>query len=150
MIGGALNRELLDYFTGDPNSKKGGVILLATLDANGWPHFAMLSHWEIAAQDKNTLRLASYRGSKTTANMKRNGKVTVVVVERGMSYYIKGTARVAKEKMKRDEWNTMLKVRVDKVLKDSLAGAEIVHGIEYRKEESVEPHEMLYEELTER
>jgi hypothetical protein len=149
MIGNALNKELLDYFTGDPASKKGNVILVATTDEMGWPHLAMLSHWEIVAKDSENLRIATYRGSKTTANMKARGKVTAVAVDGGMTYYIKGSASVAREEMKSDAGNTMLNMRVKEVFADNLPGAEIVKGIQYREVRQIEPHELLHRELVE-
>jgi Pyridoxamine 5'-phosphate oxidase len=149
LVGRALNRELLGYLTGDPASKKGSVVLVATTDQEGWPHLAMLSHWEIVAKDRKNLRVATYTGSKTTANMKERGKVTAIAVDGGMTYYIKGSARVVREEMKSDAGNTMLNVRVDEVLRDELPGAEIVSGIQYREVKKIEPHELLHKELVE-
>jgi Pyridoxamine 5'-phosphate oxidase len=149
LVGRSLNSELLDYFRRDPTSKKGSVILIATIDQEGWPHLAMLSHWEIVAGDRENLRIATYKESRTTANMRDRGKATAIAVEGGMTYYIKGRVTVAREEMKSDAGNTMLNMRVEQVLVDELPGAEIANGIQYRELEQIEPHERLHRELVE-
>jgi Pyridoxamine 5'-phosphate oxidase len=149
LIGHTLNRELLSYFTGDPASKEGSVILVATTDERGWPHIAMLSHWEVVAKDEGNLRIATYGESRTTLNMKERRKVTAIAVDGGMTYYIKGTVSVARDEMESDAGNTMLNVKVEEVLADELPGAEIVNGIRYREVRKVEPHELLHKELVE-
>src|SRR2546430_16144900 len=68
------------------------VILLYTVDPNGWPHSSLLSYFEVAAKDRSNLRLAPDRGSKTTENMRRNGKGRVSVFDERVAYSIKGKA----------------------------------------------------------
>ncbi|MBI4482943.1 MAG: hypothetical protein HY652_08650 [Acidobacteria bacterium] len=83
--------ELLNgQHLGDHQNK---AILVATVDPENWPHFAMLSFLEVIAISREELRLGPYVGSGTTANMKRTGKVTLGFVDEGFVYYVKGTAR---------------------------------------------------------
>lgn len=94
------------------------VILILTVDDRGWPHPAMLSYFEVVAVDRRTLRLATYTDSRTTGNMRRNGRVTLVLVDEGAGYYVKGTARELAPRMTAAPENAKLDVRVEAVLVD--------------------------------
>jgi hypothetical protein len=94
------------------------VILVFTVDERGWPHPAMLSYFEVVAVDRRTLRLATYTDSRTTENMRRRGKVTLVLVEEGAAFYIKGTATELAARMAASPENAKLNVRIEAVLVD--------------------------------
>src|SRR5436309_14219654 len=89
------------------------VILLYTVDKNGWPHPSILSYFEVAAQDRTNLRVATYRDSNTTENMRRNGRVTLSVFDQRMAYSIKGTAEEVRREMRALSRSSMLRVDVD-------------------------------------
>ena len=57
------------------------ALLVCTVDAEGWPHPAMLSYFEVAAVDRDNVRLAVYKDSRTCANMRERGKATLIVVD---------------------------------------------------------------------
>ena len=110
------------------------VILLYTVDAQGWPHPAMLSYFEVAATDRSNLRLATYRNSNTSENMRRNGRVTLSLFDQRIAYSIKGTAQELRREMLSQPRNSMLRVSVDQVLVDEAdpvlePGAYIATGI---------------------
>ena len=66
------------------------AILMLTVDKESWPHVAMLSRWEVFAPDERTIRVATYLGSRTSNNLLRDEKVTLVFVNETMSYLRKG------------------------------------------------------------
>src|SRR2546423_880016 len=68
------------------------VLLLITIDENGWPYPSMLSYLEVIAPDHENIRMAPWSNSTATANLRRNPKATLLVVEEGLAYYIQGTA----------------------------------------------------------
>ena len=110
------------------------VILLYTVDANGWPHSALLSYFEVAARDRTNLRLATYKGSNTTDNMRRNGKVTLSIFAERAAYSVKGTAEEIRREMRSASRNTMLNVAINQVLVDEAdpvlePGAYIAAGV---------------------
>lgn len=84
-------RALLDGH--DLPARMGKAILIATVDAAGRPHPALLSYGEVVAIDRRRLRLATYRDSRTSGNMRRAGHLTLCLVEPGMAYYVKARAR---------------------------------------------------------
>ena len=150
LLGKILNRRLRNHLSRRPSSEGGNAILLATSDNEGWPHIAMLSNWEVFAGDKTSIRIATYDSSVTTANLMRNNRATLVSVDNGATYYVKGMAILLKKHAKSDANNAIFEMRVRKVLEDKLPGTKITSGITYTKEKGVEPHEELYEELKRR
>jgi hypothetical protein len=110
------------------------VILLYTVDNNGWPHPSILSYFEVAATDRANLQVATYKDSNTTENMRKNGRVTLSIFDQRMAYSIKGTAEEVRREMRSLARNSMLKVSVDQVLVDETdpvlePGAHIASGI---------------------
>jgi Pyridoxamine 5'-phosphate oxidase len=113
------------------------VILVCTVDANGWPHPAMLSYFEVIAKDHRNIRLATYKDSATTQNMRRNGMLTVLVIDARVAYYIKGHVEELREAMNSAPHNSKLNLRVEQVLSDNAdqsleAGAYVAGGITYK------------------
>jgi pyridoxamine 5'-phosphate oxidase-like protein len=111
------------------------VVLIHTIDEQGWPHPAILSYYEVAAKDRRNLRLATYKTSRTTQNIARTGKVTLSIFDERVVYYIKGTAEVSGE-MQCAPHNVRINVLVDEVLIDQAdpvlePGAYITAGITY-------------------
>ena len=94
------------------------VVPIITEGEDGWPHPAMLSHFEIVARDAQNLRLATYTDSRTTNNMRRTGKLTIMVVDASMAYYVKGTVEELLPNMKSAPHNALLNFRVEHVLAD--------------------------------
>jgi flavin reductase (DIM6/NTAB) family NADH-FMN oxidoreductase RutF len=70
----------------------GRAHLVVTVDAQGRPHPAMLSHGELLATGPNQVLVATYRSSTAANNMRRNGHFTLCLVDAGMAYYVKGRA----------------------------------------------------------
>lgn len=138
-VGKELPSRVLSILGRSAGRNKGKVLLILTTDSSGWPHVAMLSHWEVFAGDAKNIRIATYASSGTTENILRTKKVTVVLVERATAYYVKGTAEP--QVAPKLGGNLFFNVRVDSVLKDGLPGSKITTGIRYVEERKVESHE---------
>ena len=113
------------------------VILLATVDEDGWPHLAMLSYFEVFAKDPRTLRLATYNGSRTTQNMRANGKATISIIDERIVYYVKGNVEEMTREMECAPQNSKLHFRVEEVLADAAneefePGAYVANGVPYK------------------
>ena len=145
LVGRELPRRLLRSLGGDVDKQHGKVILVLTTDREGWPHVAMLSHWEVFARDVANIRIATYASSRTTKNLLRTGKVTMVLADKGMAYYIKGTA--SPRASPTQDSNRFFNVKVKMVMEDELPGASITTGIRYTEERKVEPHRPIRREL---
>jgi hypothetical protein len=137
-LGAKLVPDLQDRLSGANLDRSAGkAILLLTVDAEGWPHPAMLSYCEVAAKDAQNVRLAVYSSSTTTANVRENGKLTAVIVDERVAYYIKGTGSVLAPAMTAARENAKLNLRVEHVLADHPdprfeRDAYISSGITYR------------------
>jgi hypothetical protein len=136
-LGAALPPDLVERLSGrDLESKAAKVIQLFTVDAGGWAHPALLSYFEVVALDAGRVRLATYADSTTTANMRRSGMATLVVIETRTAYYVKGRASELASRMRSAEWNAAFECRVSEVLVDEVneayePGAYISGGVTY-------------------
>jgi hypothetical protein len=148
LVGKKLAGQLLQYLKMSPENQEGKAILFVTVDSDGWPHVAMLSSWEVFATDARNIKIATYASSTTTRNLKRNGRATIVVIDAGLTYYIKGTAILVRVRLRSDRYNSLFNLEVEGVLKDSLPGARITGGIAFERAKGAEEHGPLYEEIS--
>ena len=94
------------------------VLLLVTLDEAGWPYVAMLSYLEVIAADGSSLRIAPWSNSITTANLRREGKATSIVVDEEMAYYIQTTAQELDRNLDGFPGMARINLRVESILED--------------------------------
>lgn len=137
-----IGKELPDdlfhiLFTEDVSQESGRAIVVHTLDQEGWAHPALLSYREIGARDRTTLRVVTYASSSTTANMRANGKATLMFVDERMAYYVKGTAKeVPSNRTDSPPGHATFDVAITHVLSDAPAPheatARLTSGITYR------------------
>lgn len=154
LVGNRLPDDLYRRLSGaDLESCAEKAIMVCTVDSNGWAHPAMLSYFEVVAKDANTIRLATYKDSSTTGNMRRNGKLTIMIVDERTAYYIKGTARELAASMACSPHNVKLDLHVEQVLADEAneefePGVYVTSGITYKRPvEQLQAKEMLKELL---
>lgn len=148
LLGKALTSSLLGYLRMDPNLDEGRSILFLTNDSNGFPHIALLSLWELFATDESNIKVATYSGSITTSNLRKDGRATIVLIHSGNAYYIKGRASLVREKLRSDAYNSLFNLRVEVVLEDSMAGVRMA-GVKYEGRSMVEQHGPLHQEISE-
>jgi hypothetical protein len=114
------------------------AIVVCTVDDDGWPHPAMLSYYELAAFDARNIRLAVYNDSRTCANLRTRGQATLIVVDEGLTCYIRGRVAEVAATMVSAPFNALLNLRVDQVVFDEPPpdlepGAFVTSGITYRQ-----------------
>lgn len=113
--------------------QSGRAIVISTVDQHGWAHPALLSYREVSAADPATLQVVTFDGTRTTANMRSNGKLTLIFVDERMTYYVKGTATEVPSEPGAS-FATMT-VAVEQVLEDAPRdgeeGANITSGITF-------------------
>lgn len=136
-VGDALPDDIFEALCGrDLAAMADRVVVVSTVDERGFPHPALLSYFEVVALDRRTIRLATYAESRTTRNAKREGKLTLVLVDAAFVYYIKGTVRQLAGSMRTTPYNAKLECQVLEVLRDAPdpvrePGAHIATGIRY-------------------
>jgi hypothetical protein len=126
------------------------AILVSTVDTGGWPHPAILSYFEVIAKDYANVRLAIYRDSATAANIRRNGKLTMCIIDERIAYYVKGTVAEIAPQMSSMPFNAKLNLRVEQVLSDEAneeyeKGAYITTGIRYERPRHPDAAKLLKE-----
>jgi hypothetical protein len=136
-LGSQLPPDLFNRLAGrDLESVASKVIQIFTVDADGWPHPALLSYFEVVARDAGHIRLATYVTSTTSGNLRRSGKLTLVIIDERVAYYVKAHASEIRPVMRATDWNAAFECRVDLVLADEVnealePGASIASGVTY-------------------
>ncbi len=111
------------------------AILLVTLDEKDWPYAAMLSFLEVIATDRENIRFAPWNNSSTTANLRRNGKATLLIVDEGLACYIQGTATELAREMEGFAGMAKINLRIESILEDKAldyeGSARITTGVRF-------------------
>lgn len=138
----------------DAGSLANQAIVLCTIDAEGQPHPAMLSYFEVAAPDRHNVRLAVYSDSRTCANLRERRKATLIVVDVDLVCYIRGTVDAVEPTMRQVPHNAKVNLHIDRVEFDSASaelepGADVTSGITYgsRTAEALARAHAVLEEL---
>ena len=130
-LGATLPKDLLDFLSStEPGEKFKQVILFSTPDEDGWPRHGLLSAREVLAKDSKRLLLLLYSNSHSSANLQREGKISIVLVNPNMSYYVFCRARPLSP-LPDAPSETLFELTVERVLEDSLSTARILTGITF-------------------
>lgn len=144
LLGKKLTEELFDRLKGeDVASKMGKVIVLVTVDDQGWAHPAMLSYYEVVAKDRSRIDLAIGKTSTTAKNLRRAGKITLLITDSGMNYYLKGSAREIKESMEGVPFMSLFRVQTEQILEDQEPDAAITSGVTFNRPQKKEVNEIV-------
>lgn len=134
VIGKELTEDLFQRLSGeDVTSKLGKIIVLVTVDQQGWPHPAMLSYYEVVAKNRSRIDLAIGKASTTGKNLRRTGKVTLLVTDSGVNYYLKGNAHELSETMEGVSFMSLFRAEIDQILEDQEPGAVITSGVTFHR-----------------
>ncbi len=151
-LGATLPKDLLEFLSStEPAGKFKQVILFSTTDEDGWPRHGLLSPREVVAKDSNRLLFLLYSNSHSTANLQREGKVSLVLVNPDMSYYVLCTARPLAS-LPDAPSETLFELTVERVLEDSLTTAKILTGITFEGYDpgmTQENREIVFQQLVE-
>ena len=130
-LGSSLPEDLLDFLSrAEPDEKFKQVVLFSTMDEGGWPRHGLLSPREVVAKDPKRLLLLLYRDSQSTRNLHREGKVSLVLIDPTMSYYVCCKARPLPS-LPDAPHETLFELAVERVVEDSLPTASITSGISF-------------------
>ena len=134
LLGTELTEELFNRLNGDDvTSKAGKAIVVVTVDDRGWAHPAMLSYYEVVAKNRSRIDLAIGKSSTTAKNLRRAGKITLLVTDSGINYYLKGIAREIRESMKGASFMSLFRVEVEQLLEDQEPDAAITSGVTFSR-----------------
>lgn len=129
--GSTLPEDLLDVLSGrDFPGKFKQVILFNTVDEDGWPRHGLLSPREVVAKNNKRLLVLLYSDSQGTENVEREAKISLIVINPDMSYYVFCSARPLPP-IPEASSETLFELTVERVLEDSLPTASILTGITF-------------------
>ena len=131
-------RKLLDG--SDLAGRVGLTWLLVTVAEDGWPHVAMLSVGEVLAAGPESLRLALWPGSRTTANLERTGFGLLMAVVGSTTYHVRLQSRRGADLSVRRRPRAYFAASVVEVLEDVVGYATVTNGIGFRLNQ---PEEVL-------
>jgi hypothetical protein len=75
----AVPAALAQYLDGADLLKKTQALRLSTIDAAGWPHAALLSAGDMVVMPSGRIRFVLFPQSATTANLTRDGRLTLTL-----------------------------------------------------------------------
>ena len=93
----------------------------------------MVSSLELIALDARNIRLALHSASRSTRNLRANGRLTIVLADERGVFYLKGDVLMLAPFMAADQELATFNMRVDSVLQDDATayeGARVTTGID--------------------
>jgi hypothetical protein len=140
-LGHTLPDRLMSRLDG-ARADAGQAVVLATVDAAGRPHFALLSTAEIVALGPQTLRFGTYATSTTAGNLRDRGTIGLCLVEGGEVFYVKGRVQELSG-VAGHTGIARFELTVEDVLLDAPSAEEgeaaILSGITFRRAHPVPP-----------
>jgi hypothetical protein len=134
LLGNKLTETLVKRLNGeDVSSHEGKIIPIFTLDAAGWPHPALLSYYEVVAKNSSTIDMALWKDSSTAKNLRETGKVTLMISDKGVNYYLKGSVKELEAQMAGAPQVSRFRVTPEQLLEDQEPNAEITSGLTYSR-----------------
>jgi hypothetical protein len=134
ILGRELNEALLKRLSGaEIASHEGKIIPIFTLDEAGWPHPALLSYYEIVAKSAATLEMAIWKDSSTAKNLRRLGKISLMIADDGVNFYIKGLVKELEKELSGAPQVSRFQISVQQLLEDQEPNAHITSGMTYAR-----------------
>lgn len=134
LLGKELPETLVKRLSGeDVSAHEGKVIPIFTVDDAGWPHPALLSYYEVVAKNSSTIDLALWKNSSTANNLRHLGKVTLMITDKGVNYYLKGSVRQLEAEMAGARQVSRFRITTEQLLEDQEPNAEITSGLTYSR-----------------
>ena len=132
-LGPNLPARLVDLFSGnDLPAKVGPAAVLVTQGTDGFPHPCIVTPGEIVAGNDSTLRLALYRESTATRNLRERKAGTLCLADGGFGYYVKLEAEPFATQEPALQPLAVFTLTPRHVLQDGEAGAEVTSGFRFR------------------
>ena len=134
VLGKTLTEALLERLDGhDVGPHEGKIIPIFTVDEAGWTHPALLSYYEVVAKNSSTIDIALWKNSSTANNLRRTGKVTLMISDKGLNYYLKGSVTELQTEMAGAPAVSRFRITIEQLIEDQEPNAEITTGLGYRR-----------------
>jgi hypothetical protein len=142
LLGKELPSNLLQRLGGaEIEAHEGKIIPIFTIDEDGWAHPALLSYYEVIAKSPSTLDMALWKNSSTANNLRKTGKITLMLSDFKTNYYLKGHVSELQYEMTGAAPVSRFRVALDQVIEDQEPNAEITTGLTYRRMSQRDPND---------
>jgi hypothetical protein len=84
----AVRTRLAGHAPGGPHGARESHVL-ATADDDGWPRLTHLSDGEVLAMPDGSVRLCTWKSSRTAGNLRRDGRATLTVAAGGAAWEVR-------------------------------------------------------------
>jgi hypothetical protein len=74
-----------------------------------------------------------WKNSSTANHLRRTGKVTLMITDKGLNYYLKGSVRELQPEMNGIPQVSRFRMTTEELLEDQEANAEITSGLTYSR-----------------
>ena len=105
---------------------------------SGWPHPALLSYYEVVAKNSTTLDIALWKNSSTARNLRQTNKITLLITDKGVNYYLKGSVKELQTEMTGYAVQSRFRITTEQLLEDQEPNAEITSGLTYSRQKERE------------
>jgi len=127
-----LPEALVREFDGDHlEARLADAVRLSTVSEDGWPHGAQLSAGEILAVNATTLLIAIWPQSSTTANLMRDGRLTLSLVHDGALLEIRARSHAVAQRQTALGLS-VFRVEIEFVTEHRAKYAEVLSGVTFR------------------
>ena len=142
LLGKELPSDLLQRLGGaEIEAQEGKIIPIFTIDEDGWAHPALLSYYEVIAKSASTLDMALWKNSSTANNLRKTGKITLMLSDLKTNYYLKGRVSELEYEMTGAAPVSRFRVALEQVIEDQEPNAEITTGLTYRRMAQRDPND---------
>ena len=137
LLGNELGGILLARLSGQDRPPGDVAVPVCTVDEQGFAHPALLSYGEISAPSPRRLRVIVHAGSRTAANLHRDGRLTLFFVDESVTEYVKARAIGLGTAVPSSQAAFAFELEVAAVYRDAAdtarePGAAITSGIRFR------------------
>jgi hypothetical protein len=87
------------------------------------------------------LDMALWKDSSTAKNLRQSAKVTLMITDLGVNYYLKGSVRELHYEMPGAAPVSRFRVTLEQVIEDQEPNAEITTGLNYRRMAKRDPND---------
>jgi hypothetical protein len=92
-----------------------------------------LSYYEVVAKNSTTIDIALWKNSSTARNLRQTNKVTFLITDRGVNYYLKGSVKELQTEIPGIPLQSRFRVTAEQLLEDQEPNAEITSGLTYSR-----------------
>ena len=85
--------------------------------------------------------MALWKNSSTANNLRRTGKVTLMIADHAVNYYLKGSVRELQYEMTGAAPVSRFRITLEQVIEDQEPNAEITTGLTYRRMTKRDPND---------